>query len=68
MSFVEFRRGPILGPTLFILYINDICNVSNLVKFILFADDTNVFCARDNQLELECMLNREVAKLCNGLP
>ena len=57
-------QGSILGPTLFILYINDICNVSNLVKFILFADDTNVFCAGDNQLELECMLNRELAKLC----
>ena len=37
----------ILGPTLFIL---DICNVSNLVKIILFADDTNVLCAGDNQL------------------
>ena len=58
-------QGSILGPTLFILYINIICNVSNLVKFILFADDTNVFCAGDNKLELECMLNREVAKLCN---
>ena len=57
-------QGSILGPTLFILYINDICNVSNLVKFILFADDTNVFCAGDNQLELESMLNRELAKLC----
>ena len=57
-------QGSILDPTLFILYINDICNVSNLVKFILFADDTNVFCAGDNKLELECMLNRELAKLC----
>ena len=60
-------QGSILGPTLFILYINDICNVSNLVKFILFADDTNVFGAGDNQLELECMLNRELAKLCKCL-
>ena len=36
-------QGSILVPTLFILYINDICNVSNLVKLILFADDTNYF-------------------------
>ncbi len=56
--------GVNLGPTLFILYINDICSVSNLVKCILFADDTNVFDAGDNQLELECMLYRDLPKLC----
>ena len=32
----------ILGPKLFILYINDLCMVSNIVKLILFADDTNI--------------------------
>ena len=36
-------QGSILGPTLFILYINDMCNVSTLLKPILFADDTNLF-------------------------
>ena len=36
-------QGSILGPKLFILYINDICNASTSLKFILFADDTNVF-------------------------
>ena len=30
----------ILEPKLFILHINDFCKVSNIVKFILFADDT----------------------------
>ena len=38
-------QGSILGPKLFILYINDICNVSPVLKFILFADDTNIFCS-----------------------
>ena len=38
-------QGSILGPRLFVLYVNDICNVSKLVKFILFADDMNIFCA-----------------------
>ena len=35
----------ILGPILFILYINGMCNVSTLLKVkpILFADDTNLF-------------------------
>ena len=26
----------------------DICNVSKLAKFILSADDTNIFCAGNN--------------------
>ena len=36
-------QGSILGPILFILYINDMCNESTctLLKPILFADDTN---------------------------
>ena len=40
-------HGSIPGPKLFIiiyyLYIDDICNISKIPKFTLFADDTNIF-------------------------
>ena len=36
-------QGSIMGPLLFVLYVNDIANVSTSLLPILFADDTNVF-------------------------
>ena len=56
-------QGSVLGPVVFLLFINDICNVSNLLKFVLFADDTNIFCSNENVEVLQDTLNRELAKL-----
>ena len=36
-------QGSILGPVLFLEYINDLCSVSKVLELILLADDTNIF-------------------------
>ena len=57
------HAGSILGPTLFLLYINDICNVSSILKCILFADDTNFLCSGDDLFELCEIICLELEKL-----
>ncbi len=55
-------QGSILGPLLFLLYINDICNISSNVSCILFADDTNIIATGKNLSELFTTMNKEMGK------
>ena len=58
-------QGSVLGSLLFILYINDIVNVSAILKLIMFADDTNVSASHRNVDQLISIVNTELIKIVN---
>lgn len=56
-------QGSVLGPKLFNLYINDIFQVSKLIKCVLFADDTNIFYCDDNFDKAINIINTELSNI-----
>ena len=56
-------QGPILGPLLLIIYVNDLCNVSKIFEPIIFADDTNLFFSHKSIKELFHIANLELNKV-----
>ena len=49
--------------TVFIQYINDICNDSPVLKFILFAGDTDIFCSGSDIVQVSIVVSNELDKL-----
>ena len=58
---------PLLGPLLFILNMNDICNVSDIFFTIMYADDTSLLVNGNDLHSLIALLNNALKDVCTWI-
>ena len=56
-------QGSVLGPLIFLIHVNDITNSSQILSFILSADDTNLFLSDKDISNLYKTMNQELKQV-----
>ena len=57
-------QGSVLGPLLFLLYVNDLPQSFSNTGSYLYADDTCIFYQHEDVKKIENVLNKEFSSLC----
>ena len=57
----------ILGPLLFLIYIDDLVNVCKFTMPVFFADDSNLLQDSESLNEIASILNKEVNRIVKWL-
>ena len=64
---IGFVQGPVLGPLLFLLYINDLNLAIKHCKVHHFVDDRNLLYTNNSIKKLNKMLKKDLKNLTNWL-